>query len=60
MQSKLDDKIEYTNAGLSFLLTLLYAISTYFPNGEIPGMVYFELPILLLLTLDWLLFFYMS
>lgn len=60
MNTKLEDKIEYTNALLSFSLTLLYAISTYFPSPVIPGFVYVELPILTLLSLDWLLFFYMS
>ena len=45
---------------MSFILTLLYAISTYWENSIIPNIVYFELPILLYMLCDFLLNFYIS
>ena len=45
---------------MSFILTLLYAISTYWENSIIPHIVYFELPILLYMLCDFLLNFYIS
>lgn len=42
------------------MLTLLYAISTYWENSIIPNIVYFELPILLYMVSDFLLHFYIS
>lgn len=60
ISTKLEDKIEILNAVLSFTLTLIYAISTYFKSGTVPYMVYFELPILLLLLADYLFLFYIA
>jgi hypothetical protein len=45
---------------LSFILTLLYAISTYWEHSIIPNIIYFELPILLYMLSDFLLNFYIS
>ena len=58
--SKLEDKIEIANAVLSFALTFLFAISAQYENPIIPYMIYIELPILLLLAVDYFLFFYIS
>jgi hypothetical protein len=58
--SKMSDKLEFVNAILSFILTLLYAISTYWENSIIPNIVYFEMPILLYMLSDFLLNFYIS
>jgi potassium large conductance calcium-activated channel subfamily M alpha protein 1 len=58
--SKLSDKLEFVNAILSFILTLLYAISTYWENSIIPNIVYFEMPILIYMLSDYLLNFYIS
>ena len=59
--TRLDDTQEYINAILSLILCLIFAIETYFPPGEpVPGLVYVLLPILSLLTLDWLINLYIS
>ena len=61
MNTRLDDKQEFSNAILSLILCFIFAIETYFVPGEpVPGLVYVLLPILGLLSFDWLLNLYIS
>ena len=58
-KTRSDDFIEGLNAILSLLLTVFYALDSYYP-GTPKVIVYSEDVILLMMTLDYLLFFFIS
>ena len=51
--------LEVLDSILSFLLTVFYALDSYYP-GTPQVIVYSEYVILILHSLDWLLFFFIS
>lgn len=58
-KTRTDDLIEILNAFLSFLLTLFFALDTYY-DGTPRVIEFAEYVILVLHTLDYLLFFFIS
>jgi len=58
-KTRSDDIIEIINAFLSFILTFFFALDTYY-DGTPEVIVFSEYAILMLLTLDYLLFFFIS
>jgi len=57
--TRTEDGIEFINAILSFILTIFFALDTY-PNGTSGVIQYIELVIVIYLSADYLLFFYIS
>ena len=57
--TRTEDAVEFLNAGLSFILTLFFALDTY-PNGTSDVIQYIELVIVIYLSADYILFFYIS
>ncbi len=58
--TRTEDAIEVANAALSFLMAMFYALDTYFQDGTPLVIQYIELVIVIYLSLDFLLFFYIS
>jgi len=58
-KTRSDDIIEAINASLSVLFTIFYALDSYYP-GTPTIIVYSDYVILVLMTLDYLLFFFIS
>jgi len=58
-KTRSDDYIEGLNATLSFILTLFFALDTYYDGTPIV-IEYAEYVILILHTLDYLLFFFIA
>ena len=59
VKNRIEDVIEFINAGLSFLIALFFALDTY-PGGPYLIQSIAEIVIAVYLTADFLLFFYIS
>ena len=59
-KTRTDDIIEALNALLSFLLTFFFAMDTYYQGGSPLIITYCEYVIMILSTLDFLLFFFID
>lgn len=59
-KTRTDDIIEAVNALLSFLLTFFFAMDTYYTGGSPLIITYCEYVIMIMATLDFLLFFFID